>query len=67
MSKPFDAVAWMRRRRAEIDEEDEGLTWQAKARKTAGLLRDDPLWKRLKGRVVAPPTGRAPRAVGGKR
>jgi len=67
MGKRFDAVAWMRRRRAEIDGEDEGLTWQAKARKTADLLRDDPLWKRLKDRVVAPSSGRAPRAAGGKR
>ena len=48
----FDAVAWMRKRRAEIDEEDNGLSWEEKARKTRHLLRNDPLWKRLKSRVM---------------
>ena len=67
MTKRFDAVAWMRKRRAEIDADDEGLTWQEKARKTVDLLHDDPLWRRLKRRVVAPPTSPAPRAAGGKR
>ena len=57
----------MRKRRAEIDTDDEGLTWQEKARKTVDLLHDDPLWRRLKRRVVAPPTSPAPRAAGGKR
>ena len=52
MTKDFDAVAWMRKRRAEIDEEDRGLSWEEKARKTRHLLRNDPLWKRLKSRVV---------------
>ena len=52
MPKDFDAVAWMRKRRAEIDEEDRGLSWEEKARKTRRLLRNDPLWKRLKSRVV---------------
>ena len=67
MSKSFDAVAWMRKRRAEIDEEDEGLTWEEKARKTTQLLSNDPLWKRLKHRVIAPPASPAPRAAGGNR
>ena len=67
MSKSFDAVAWMRQRRAEIDKEDEGLTWEEKAQKTAQLLTDDPLWKRLKRRKIAPPTSPAPRAAGGNR
>jgi hypothetical protein len=67
MTKRFDAVAWMRKRRAEIDREDEGLTWEEKARRTADLLHDDPLWKRLKRRVATPPTTPAPRAAGGKR
>ena len=39
MPKDFDAVAWMRKRRAEIDEEDRGLSWEEKARKTRRLLR----------------------------
>jgi hypothetical protein len=67
MTKRFDAVAWMRKCRAEIDKEDEGLTWEEKARKTADLLHDDPLWKHLKRRVSTPPTSPAPRAAGGKR
>ena len=30
MKKEFDAVAWMRIRRAKIDEEDHGLSWEEK-------------------------------------
>ena len=67
MTKSFDAVAWMRQRRAEIDKEDEGLTWEEKARKTARLLSKDPLWKRLEHRVIAPPTSPAQRVAGGNR
>jgi hypothetical protein len=67
MTKRFHAVAWMRKRRTEIDKEDKGLTWEEKSRKTADLLHDDPLWKRLKRRVAAPPTTPAPRAASGKR
>ena len=55
MAKPFDAVAWMRQRRVEIDEEDAGLTWQEKSQKTTAALEGDPLWERLKGRLVRPP------------
>ena len=54
MAKRFDAVAWMRQRRAAIDQEDAGLTWEEKSRKTLDLLEDDPLWQRLKGRVLHP-------------
>ncbi len=50
--KEFDAVAWMRTRRAKIDEEDQGLSWEEKRKKTRRLLEDDPLWLRLKNRVV---------------
>ena len=67
MSKSFDAVAWMRKRRAEIDKEDEGLTWEEKAQRTALLLTDDPLWMRLKRRMIVPPTSPAPQAAAGKR
>jgi hypothetical protein len=67
MSKSFDSVAWMRKRRAEIDAEDEGLTWEEKARKTAQLLSNDPLWKRLKRRMVASPGVPATRAASGNR
>ena len=55
MAKPFDAVAWMRQRRAEIDEEDAGLTWREKSQKTTAALEGDPLWERLKGRLARPP------------
>lgn len=54
MSKAFDAVAFMRRRREEIDREDEGLSWEERARKTRELLSKDPLWLRLKDRVAEP-------------
>jgi len=52
MKKTFDAVAWMRRRRAEIDKEDKGLSWKEKDEKTRRLLKTDPLWIRLKTRIV---------------
>jgi len=54
MSKGFDAVAFMRSRREEIDREDEGLSWEERARKTRELLREDPLWLYLKDRVAEP-------------
>ena len=50
-SKGFDAVAWMRKRRVEIDQEDAGLTWEEKSEKTRELLDPDPLWQRLKSRA----------------
>jgi hypothetical protein len=56
MSKGFDAVAFMRRRREEIDREDEGLTWEERVRKTRELLRKDPLWLYLKDRLAEPVT-----------
>ncbi len=52
MGKRFDAVAWMRQQRAAIDEEDKGLTWEEKRRKTLALLEGDPLWDRLKSRAA---------------
>jgi len=52
MSRKFDAVGWMRKRREEIDREDEGLSWEERSRKTASILRKNPLWKRLKDRRV---------------
>ena len=56
MRKAFDAVAFMRRRREEIDREDEGLTWEERVRKTRELLRNDPLWLYLKDRLAEPVT-----------
>jgi len=53
-NKPFNAVAWMRRRREKIDEEDHGLSWEDKRIKTHQLIENDPLWIRLKDRVVKP-------------
>jgi hypothetical protein len=54
MSEGFHAVEWMRKKRAAVDEEDRGLTWPEKARRTGDLLEQDPLWQRLRGRVVQP-------------
>jgi hypothetical protein len=53
-NKTFDAVAWMRRRREKIDEEDQGLSWEEKHIKTHQFIENDPLWLRLKDRVVRP-------------
>jgi len=36
----FDAVAWMRARRAEIDEEDRSLSWEEKREKTRALFSE---------------------------
>jgi hypothetical protein len=44
----------MRQRRTEIDREDEGLSWQKKREKTRRPLEHDPVWLRLKHRVVKP-------------
>ena len=49
MSENFDAVGFMRRRREEIDREDEGLSWEDKAKKTRELLAANPIWERLVG------------------
>jgi hypothetical protein len=52
MSEPFHAVAFMRRRREEIDSEDAGLTWEEKRIKTRDVLHGDPLWECVKDRVL---------------
>lgn len=52
--KSFDCVAFMRKRREEIDHEDEGLSWAEKRKKTRRIIENDPLWQRLKDRVVPP-------------
>ena len=54
MKKSFDAVAWMRVRRAEIDAEDRSLSWEQKREKTRQLLETDPLGRRLRDRAVEP-------------
>lgn len=53
MDKTFDAVAWMRKRRTEIDQQDQGLSWGERFQKTRKMLEADPLWKRFKGCVSA--------------
>ena len=53
MDKTFDAVAFMRQRREQIDAEDAGLTWEERKAKTRAMIEDDPLWQRLKNRVRA--------------
>jgi len=64
MKKTFDAVEWMRRRRAETDEEDKLLTWEERSRKTADLIAGDPRWERLKRcRRITPQTDRATHAA----
>lgn len=53
MKKTFDAVAFMRKRREEIDREDAGLTWEQKREKTRRLVEKDPLWEKLKNQVIS--------------
>jgi len=57
MNEDFDAVAFMRKRREEIDREDAALTWLERDLKTRALLEGDPLWERL--RLRAAPLGGA--------
>jgi len=52
MRKTFDAVAWMRKRRIEIDKEDQKLSWEEKRKKTRRIVERDPLWLKLKDRVL---------------
>ena len=66
MTKIFDAVAFMRRRREEIDREDAGLTWEEKSDKTWDTLRGDPLWERVKGQAVPTGTPLSSKAAGPK-
>jgi hypothetical protein len=66
MSEPFDAVAWMRRRRAEIDREDEHTGWQERSLKTLKLLENDPIWQRIRDRMPQPPSPHVSRAAGKK-
>jgi len=54
MNKAFDAVAWMRRRRTQIDEEDGLLTWTQKRQRTHEEVLRDPLLAPLCARTVAP-------------
>jgi hypothetical protein len=54
MKKRFDCVAWMRKRRAEIDEEDRNLTWQEKRRRTHEIASRDPILGSLCGRTLTP-------------
>jgi hypothetical protein len=39
VKKTFDAVAWMRKRREEIDKENEGLSWEEKHKKRGSSLK----------------------------
>jgi hypothetical protein len=52
MKKTFDAVAWMRARREEIDREEEGLSWEERWKRTLETLKDDPLYRRLRDRAT---------------
>lgn len=58
MTEHFKAVEWMRRVRAQIDAEDEGLQWEEKHRKTLEILAKDPLWQKLKDRMVTTRAGK---------
>jgi hypothetical protein len=52
--RTFDAVRWMRERRTQIDEEDRGLTWEEKRRKTHEIVSRGPLLAPFCGGVLAP-------------
>ena len=51
MKKKYDAVAWMRSRRVQIDREDRGLSWEERYHKTLRLLEDDLFWRKIKDRA----------------
>ncbi|MBI4610613.1 MAG: hypothetical protein HY726_16580 [Candidatus Rokubacteria bacterium] len=52
MTEMFKAVEWMRHVRTQIDAEDAGLGWSDKHQKTIKILEKDPLWHRLKSRMM---------------
>jgi hypothetical protein len=60
MNSDFHAVEFMRRRRAEIEKEDEGLTWEQRSEKTLRLLANNPRWLRLRRRLAKPNRSTAP-------
>jgi len=62
MKKAFDSVSWMRRRRAQIDEEDATLTWAQRRRKTHEQVLQDPVPARLCEETALPGKG-APTTV----
>lgn len=64
MKKRFDAVAFQRKRRSEIDRETEGMNWEERDRKIMKGLEKDPLWKRLKHRMADLRTLRQPAGSG---
>ena len=53
--RPFDAVAFMRKKREEIDQEDVGLSWAKKREKTRRIVEKDPLWRGLQDRLANKP------------
>jgi hypothetical protein len=55
MSESFRAVEWMREARTRIEAEDVGLSWEEQGRKTLEILESDPLWAKLRARVVQSP------------
>ena len=65
MKKKFDAVAFQRKRRAEIDRQTEGMSWEERHRWIMKDLEKDPLWQRLKHRMVDLRTLRQPAGSGG--
>ena len=54
MNKTFDAVAWMRRRRTQIDEEDRRLTWAQKRERAHEEILQDPLLAPLSAQTAMP-------------
>jgi hypothetical protein len=52
-AKRFDAVRFMRKARERIGKEDAGLSWHQISRKTSMLVDKDPLWSKLKQRVLS--------------
>jgi len=54
VKKRFDSVSWMRAMRERIHEEDGKLSREGKPGKAGRLLEKDPLWIRLRKRIVDP-------------
>jgi len=52
--KPLTPLPACRARRIKIDEENKGLSWEEKPKKTRHLLETDLLWLKLKNRLVDP-------------
>lgn len=55
MKNEYKTVEWMRARRRQIDEEDQGLSWDEKRARAHEAVMQDPVFNLMIKRVHVPP------------